>query len=206
MPVEFASNVNTEGNLYLKYGNHLYFNDAEDSYIGEENVGELTLSADKIKINAVNGLFVNNKIYSPPLQGTWSPALSSGAVSYYTKCSGWYMRVGNVVTVGFYIIANCNSGYEGNAIVISGLPYAPYSSASGGGICSGAYVAGGYTFQCFAAEEDANNITVRVQECDRQNDANISTSASGCCYPKDGGTITLSGTITYQTIAYYEQV
>lgn len=129
--------------------------------------------------------------------GLWTPQLDSGALDYYRERSGWYSRNGYVVTVGFYIKADCYSGYDDYDIVIYGLPFTPTNSASGGGICSGAFITGGKTFQCYVAEANLDEITVRVQDCDRDYGENIGTSASGCRYPEGGGTITLSGTITY---------
>jgi hypothetical protein len=69
-------------------------------------------------------------------------------------------------------------------------------SAAGGGMCSGAYVAAGFDFQCFVAET-SGSITARVQACNNTSQANLSTSSSGCKYRSGGGEITLSGTITF---------
>jgi hypothetical protein len=102
------------------------------------------------------------------------------------------------VTVGFYIKAECPLDWEDTLVQISGLTYTPSCSASGGGMCSGAYVSGGYNFQCFVAETDGT-ITTRVQACNNTSDTNLATSKSGCNYRSGGGEITLSGTITYET-------
>ncbi len=131
--------------------------------------------------------------------GVWTPSITSYVASSYTTAMGWYTKVGDVVTVGFFIKVQCLGDYESKNVVINGLPYSPAYSASGGGICSGAYVYSGKTFQCFVAEAGTYEITIRVQDCDRSNDENIGTSASGCKYPYDGGLMTLSGTITYVT-------
>lgn len=131
-------------------------------------------------------------------QSTWLPWLNSSAVSSYTSQFGWYTKIDRAVTVGFFIKATCRSGYDSTNIVISGLPFTPFSSAAGGGMCSGAYVSGGFTFQCFVAES-SGNITTRVQACNNTSATNLSTSSSGCNYRSGGGEITLSGTITYYT-------
>ena len=131
-------------------------------------------------------------------QGTWLPWLNSSAVSSYTSQFGWYMKIDRVVTVGFFIKATCNSGYNSTAIAISGLPFTPFSSAAGCGMCSGVYISAGFAFQCFVAES-SGNITTRVQACNNTTASNLSTSASGCFYRSGGGEITLSGTITYYT-------
>ena len=100
------------------------------------------------------------------------------------------------MTVGFYIKATCNSGWNSTEITISGLPYTPMYTASGGGMCSGAYVNSGWNFQCFVAET-SGIITTRVQSCNHTASINLSTSASGCFYCLNGGEITLSGTINF---------
>ena len=101
------------------------------------------------------------------------------------------------VTIGFYIKATCNSGYQNTGITIYGNPFIPMFSAAGGGMCSGAYVSAAKDFQCFVAEANGTTITARVQNCNGTTSANLITSASGCNYPSGGGEITLSGTISY---------
>ncbi len=131
--------------------------------------------------------------------GSWTPSLYSGAISSYTTRRGWYSKTGNVVTVGFLVKARCYSGYDDTSIEISGLPYTPDVSASGGGICSNACVPDGYAFECFVAEVGEDIITTRMQCIGTDGWSNLTTTASGCCYRKNGGEITLSGTIAYVT-------
>ena len=128
--------------------------------------------------------------------GVWLPALNSSAISYYTTRYGWYSQIGQTVTIGFYIKATCNSGYENTNISISGLPFFPSYSVAGGGMCSGAYISAGFNFQCFVVGTDGA-ITTRVQACNNTTAENLSTSASGCFYSHNGGELTLSGTITF---------
>ena len=129
--------------------------------------------------------------------GVWTPTLTtSAAVQSYTTRYGWYSKVGQAVTVGFCIKANCNSGYSSTLINISGLPFAPLYQASGGGMCAGAYISGGSNFQCYVVET-TGSITTRTQGCNHTSAQNLTTSASGIWFPITGGTITLSGTITY---------
>jgi hypothetical protein len=128
--------------------------------------------------------------------GVWTPTLNEDAVFEYNTQRGWYCKSGQVVTVGFNIKAVCNDGYHDTNVTIAGLSFTPLFSASGGGMCSGAYVSENKNFQCFVAETNGV-ITTRVQACNNTTDTNLSTSAIGCHYPKDGGEITLSGTITF---------
>ena len=214
VPVTFnagASGINTEqatydgsktitGNLRLKgvgnYGNYLLFGDSNYCYIAELSDDVMTIKANKINLNASGGIWVDG--YAIPIldKGTWTPSLNSSAISSYTTQYGWYSKMGQTVTVGFFIKATCKSGYQTTNISISGLPFTPMFSASGGGMCSGVYVSAGFNFQCFVVET-SGSITTRVQSCNNTSDANLSTSASGCRYRSSGGEITLSGTITF---------
>jgi hypothetical protein len=193
---------NIKGNLRLKgdgnYGNYLRFGDGDYCYIAELEDDVMTLKADEIILSA-NGVYVDG--YAIPIldKGIWVPELDSRIVGHYKTQKGWYSKMGQTVTVGFYIKAECSSGYESEIISIAGLPYIPLCSAAGGGMCSGAYVSAGRHFQCFVAET-SGEITTRVQPCNHTFDANVFTSASGCFYREGGGEITLSGTITYMSI------
>lgn len=215
VPVEMRSQLQVYGDLVLRYGdfpngNKIVFGDEGYCYMSEDDDDVLTIYAkDGINLETgskgevcINGspiLYEGASLLSEePNEGTWTPALSSSAISSYTARQGWYTKQGNVVTIGFYIKATCNSGYHTTAIKISGLPYTPSYNTAGGGMCSGAYVSSGKNFQCYVAETDGT-ITTRVQDCNSTANANLSTSASGCFYRNSGGEITLSGTITYMT-------
>lgn len=189
------------GNLRLKgdgtnYGNYLLFGDSTFCYIAELTDDIMTIHAKKINLDASSGVYVGN--YAIPIldKGTWTPTLNSSAISSYTTQYGWYSKMGQSVTVGFYIKATCKSGYNSTAISISGLPFTPMYSGAGGGMCSGAYVAANQNFQCYVAET-GKTITTRTQACNNTSATNLTTSASGCWYPSGGGEITLSGTITF---------
>lgn len=205
-PVTFneglKGSVQLEGDLRLKgsgnYGNTLYFGDKSYCYISEPEDGLMYIHADTLDID-VDELQISGKPATFPKTGTWTPGLSISGVDYDCQ-EGWYTKNGSVVTIGFYLKADCDSGYDDENVNITGLPFDPASEGSGGGICSGACVSVGWTFQCFVAEAGSGGITVRVQECDKTSIGNLKTSASGCWYPKNGGTLTLSGTITYMTL------
>jgi hypothetical protein len=127
--------------------------------------------------------------------GTWTPNLYYCSRNYSAQY-GWYSKVGNVVTVGFYIKATIDTGYEEQSIAIGVVPFKPVYAAAGGGMCSGALIQTNKNFQCFVVESDGE-ITTRAQACDSTSGTNLATSASGCRYPS--GELTLSGTITYMT-------
>lgn len=196
----FPGGVNIAGDLRLKgsgnYGNTLRFGDGNYCYITEASDDVMTIKASSINLEANNV-----KIYGyaiPVLEkGVWFPELAMGsAISSYTTQYGWYSKMGQTVSIGFFIKATCYSGYDGMPIIIEGLPFTPMFASAGGGMCSGAYVAGGYTFQCFVAEEDGT-IRTRIQACNNTSATNLNTSAGSCNYRSGGGELTLSGTITY---------
>jgi hypothetical protein len=204
VPVTFKSSGEARiyGDLRLKndgnYGNYLRFGDGNNCFITESSDDEMSIFAKSINLVTFGGEVTVNGNSIASESGVWTPTLSGGAVDSYSSRKGWYTRSGNVVTIGFYIKANCYSDYESESVVITGLPYNPDYRASGGGICAGAFVGSGWVFQCYVAET-YGEITVRVQWCDTEWDGNLSTSAGGCWYPEGGGEITLSGTITYYT-------
>lgn len=191
--------LNVTGDIRLKgsgnYGNTLRFGDGNYCYITEPTDDVMTIKASSINLDANNVKVYGNPI--PALEsGVWTPALSSSAVSSYTTRYGWYSKMGQTVSIGFYIKATCRSGYNSTLVTISGLPFTPMYVGAGGGMCAGAYVSAGFTFQCFVAETDGT-ISTRVQACNNTSSTNLSTSKSGCWYPSGGGEITISGTITY---------
>lgn len=192
---EPTHDLSITGDLRLKgegnYGNTLYFGDGSYCYISEP-------SDDKMVLRATNLDFTTSNLQhnGVNMNGTWTPTLNSSAISSYTTRQGWYSRIGDSVSIGFFIKATCNSGYSSTSLAISGLPFTPAYSAAGGGMCSGAYVSAGFNFQCWVAET-SGSITSRVQACNNTSAANLSTSASGCFYNSNGGEITLSGTINY---------
>lgn len=135
----------------------------------------------------------------PAEEGKWTPSLPNAAIERYDVRDGWYIKVGKTVCVGFSIKANCNAGHEGTVISIGGLPFVPWVTSAGGGICSGAYINTGYNFQCYVAETNGN-ITMRSQPCNNGEAANLETWETGFRFPVGGGEIILSGTIIYTAI------
>ena len=191
--------LNVTGDLRLKgsgnYGNTLRFGDGNYCYITEPTDDVMTIKANSINLEANNV-----KVYGNPIPalttGVWTPTLSSSAVSSYSTQYGWYSKMGQTVSIGFCIKATCRSGYNSTLVTIGGMPFTPMYMCAGGGMCSGAYVSAGFTFQCFVAEVDGS-ITTRVQACNNTTATNLSTSKSGCWYPSGGGELTISGTITF---------
>jgi hypothetical protein len=202
VPVTFKKGAEGDhlitGDLRLKgdgnYGNTLYFGDGSYCYLKEETDDDLTIKASDLNLN-VSNLYLNGGAIKA---GTWTPALTTAAaVSSYTTRSGWYIRVGNVVTVGFNIGASCKSGYNSTALAISGLPFTPASNAFGGGVMFGAYVNAGFCFEAWAATT-SGEITPRLQPCNNTTASNLQI-ASTAYYPNGAYSLTLGGTITFIT-------
>lgn len=197
-------------------GKGIYLGSKDDEYvtsIGGED-GYLFINGHQTQINSTNlllngtqqialnsnNIYLNGKTLPDMQSGIWFPYFcNSNAVSSYIVRQGWYNKIGQSVTIGFYIKATCYSGYQTSMIEIYGLPFTPLYQAVGGGLLSGAYVAASMNFQCFAVET-GGYITTRVQYCGSglQNQ-NLSTSASGCYFPNGGGQLTVGGTIVYMT-------
>ena len=183
------------GNLRLKgdgnYGNSIYFGDKEYASIQELTDDTLTITASTIKLNGTVKL--NDQTFE---SGEWYPTLDVARAESYISNYGWYQRIGNVVTAGFFVKADCSTGYHTSLVGLNGLPFTPVETGSGGGMCSGALISGGFNFQCWAVGTNGK-ITPRVQACNNTTALPLSTSASGLFYPQGGGEITLSGTITF---------
>ena len=194
--------LNVTGDLRLKgsgnYGNRLRFGDGDYCYIDEPSDDVMTIHAKRINLDTTNGVYLGSNQIPSVYTGSWTPTLNSSAISSYTTQKGWYSKIGQVVSIGFYLKATCKSGYDSTAVTIGGLPYVPSTAASGGGMCSGVHTSAGFNFQCYVAET-GGTITTRVQACNNTTATSLSTSASGCWYRSGGGEITLSGTITYIT-------
>lgn len=193
-----TGNQTITGDLRLKgsgnYGNTLYFGDGSYCYLKEVTDDDLTIKASDLNLEVTN-LYLNGGAIKA---GTWTPTLTnSSAVSSYSTRSGWYIRVGNVVTIGFNIGASCYSGYNSSTLAISGLPFTPAANAFGGGVMFGAYVNAGFCFEAWAATT-GGQITPRLQPCNNTSAGNLQI-ASSAYYPSGANTLTLGGTITYIT-------
>lgn len=198
VPVKFNSTgeMNFKGNMRLKgdknYGNTLYFGDGSYCYISEPSDDEMIIKAKNINLSATNVVTINGlSVY-----GTWTPTLNyPSAVSYYDIQSGWYQRLGDVITIGWQIKAYIRSGYEDTELTITEIPALPQINAFGGGVAYGIYVPANKVFECWCIDTNAR-ITARLQPCNNTSAGNLNVSST-CYYPEGGGYVTLAGTICY---------
>ena len=212
VPVNFNTTDTTrfKGDLRLKgdgnYGNTLYFGDGSYCYISEPTDDSMEISADSnLSLGSKNillsGMTINLSSGDIQIKGNsitniWFPVLYSSAVSSYSVQDGWYLRIANVVTIGWNIKATIKSGYHNTDLVISGVPVTPIASAFGGGVAHNIYIrSGGYIFEGWGINT-SGQITARLQPCTETSAGNLEI-ASACGYPVGGGVVSLAGTICY---------
>ena len=162
--------------------------------------GELELSAPTITIDG--------------LSGTWTPKLNStDAVpsSQYEVQKGWYQKIGKIVTIGWNIKATANAGYNTTELIIQGVPskltplplvYDEYNEIDydaglgfGGGVAFNIYTTSDFIFEGWSINAQGY-IIARLQHCEKSSSGNLQIGSS-CYYPKNGGVVTLGGTICY---------
>jgi len=87
------------------------------------------------------GFIYSSSLWKKPdyIEGTWNPVLegTSGSCVMSGITKGWYVKVGNTVTVGGTLswTSSTLNGY----IKISGIPYNARSAANGGDRSTGVY-------------------------------------------------------------------
>ncbi len=128
---------------------------------------------------------------------SWTPTFgTAAAINSYTNQYGWYVKIGNVVTGGFYLKATTKSGYTTTAIKITGLPYAPDYDCAFGGVASNVYTSSNTVFHSWYLNT-SKEISGRTMPCNKSS-AGAMTVGTACYYPSSS-TLTLSGTFTYYT-------
>ena len=154
-------------------------------YITEEESGTIIENGASY---SPEGSYVERSLCS---YGTWVPVIDSGAT--YTSQWGCFSRMGNTVTVSFYLKFTATST---TALSISGLPYAPggiCEYAAGGGRGLGLKVGAGYRFAGYFVT--GGKISPRKQKAN----ATTYNLDLNTINPAIGDVIELSGTIVYTT-------
>ena len=124
-------------------------------------------------------------------EGTWTPTYSSsGATFTYSVQTGWYRKIGNLVTVGFTLSASA-SGTVTNSLSISGLPFASKNAANTYGC-----VATGYTTftESVTGVVGSNDTIIAMYR-----DNNTGNSATPTTTGMNGGAKYWIGVMQYQT-------
>lgn len=201
VPVNFnagTTGINElEGNLRL-LGDTLAFGEDNNTNIQQTASDALTINAADIRLNGNVYLGDNTKPLSKLIvdAGTWVPTLGkAAAVNSYPTQRGWYMKVGNVATIGFQVKAYIKSGYDTTVLEIQ-TPFNPRYAAFGGGVAHNINVAAGLCFEGWSLQDGV--IAARLQPCNNTTAGNLNISSSAY-YPTTTNQtlITLSGTICF---------
>jgi hypothetical protein len=192
VPVRCKSDLRLKGDE--NYGNTLYFGDSDFCCIKEETDNNMTIKATDLNLK-VSNLYIYNKSVD---FGTWTPEfdLSNSYVSYDVQ-EGWYQKLGNVVTIGWQLKADVDSGWDGTTLRIINIPFDPSVNAFGGGVAFNVFSNADYFFEGWCVNT-SGEITARLQSHEKDANGNLRIS-SYCYYPVGGGTVTLAGTICYMT-------
>ena len=218
VPVTLNGNLDITGDLRLKkpdsaYGNTLRFGDGSHAYISEPSDDALKIYA-RCGINLETDGYHDVLINGSPIgssggsggggsscdcvYGEWTPRFTNETPlkEDYVARSGWYQKVGNVVTIGWYLEANVYTGHTTTELKIAGCPFGAAYHSFGGGIMYGPYIAAGLAFEGWVL--NGNTISARLQPCNNTSagDLNISQNVY---FPKNTSPVKLSGTICFMT-------
>ena len=131
--------------------------------------------------------------------GTWTPAVN--CISTPTAASGWYQKVGNVVTIGWFITGSVDS-IASTAIRITGIPFTPDSSVRwyGGGGNVTALSTAAYDAFCGYTLDTASDNEILIRTAPTGTTAGVRTSGYVTANSAaQGNTAFISGTLTYMT-------
>lgn len=135
--------------------------------------------------------------------GTWTPAIN--CISAPTAANGWYQKVGNVVTIGFYITGTTDvatSTTTNNRI--TGVPFTPDDSVrwyGGGGNVTNVYTPASQAFCGFVMDTATSGAPIMIRTAAYGTSAGLRSSGYAYC-PSSGGlnqTVHIAGTLTYLT-------
>lgn len=134
-----------------------------------------------------------------PTNGTWTPAVN--CISSPTAASGWYQKIGNVVTIGWFITGSVDSIIS-TAIRITGIPFTPDSSVRwyGGGGNVTALSTAAYDAFCGYTLDTASNNEILIRTAPTGTTAGVRTSGYVTANSAaQGNTAFITGTLTYMT-------
>jgi hypothetical protein len=118
-------------------------------------------------------------------EGTWTPTLvTGGTINSTTTITGVYCKVGQIVTLRFYVIGNMTS--DGTEVSIGGIPFDYPATSLGRSWIVGGTVAG----TLFANAEDVAYINATTDRIGRKNGNSVAASTA---------TRAFEGFITYMT-------
>lgn len=135
-------------------------------------------------------------VYDFVKQGTWTPTVTG--CSTYSLRQGWYMKIGDIVTVGWCVTGTFStSTTTSTTLTITGLPFTNGDAlAAGGGVVYNGWINTDGYFVGWAIAGGESRIQART--------AAASHAAGGIglgsgLYNNPGATFSVAGTITYST-------
>ena len=135
-------------------------------------------------------------VYDFVKQGTWTPTVT-GCSSYSIR-QGWYMKIGDVVTIGWLVTGTFStSTTTSTTLTITGVPFTNGDAlASGGGVVFNGWINTDGYFVGWAIAGGESRIQGRT--ADSSHAAGGIGLGSGL-YNNPGAVFTVSGTLTYST-------
>jgi hypothetical protein len=131
--------------------------------------------------------------------GLWKPefwATSEAIEATYERQNGWFVRIRDVVTLGWDVLASVSCGNTSTPIKIFGALHTPVNSSYGGGECSGYYAPENTIFTGWQIGL-AGGIGARAQTNSTSADVHYSSEL----FYRTSGNVLASGTLTYLTNA-----
>ena len=132
----FEINVDQGGDIS---GETISFKMSGTTKASIDSTGDLTISDGDLVIgtaahgidfsaqtaSSASGTNATSELLDHYEEGTWTPAYESSGGTYgYTTQTGYYTKVGNVVTVAAYIRTSSVSASSHNLVKVTGLPFA----------------------------------------------------------------------------------
>ena len=117
--LSIAASNNVAIRFYVAGSHRAEFNDNGLKMMAGHGI-EFSVSTAHTKIAGTSG----SEILDDYEEGTWTPALAGGGgTCTHSQQTGWYTKVGELVTVGGTIIVSANGSYANSTTKILGLPY-----------------------------------------------------------------------------------
>ena len=191
------------GDLRLKdasnYGRTLYFGDGNYCYISEPSDDAMLLKATRITTQTSNLYLAGTNVYfgtdnARLKYGSWTPSISG--TNTYSVRSGWYQKVGNVVTIGWNVSGTFLSSTSNTTVIsITGLPFTNSANlAAGGGIAYNCYLTANSYLMGWVIS--ANGSTIEPRTGSQKTTAGGSAIGTGL-FNNPSQFYNVSGTITY---------
>jgi hypothetical protein len=98
---------------------------AAPTLTGQATIPTINLTGGQIAFPATQNPSSDANTLDDYEEGTWTPVIngsSSAGTASYSQQTGWYTKIGNVVTIGLYV--NFSSATGTGSLLVAGLPFA----------------------------------------------------------------------------------